>query len=204
MQFVVLSSSRGTTFQSVLDNMANGTLSASCMGLVSDSEDRGCIEKAKDAGVPVRIVSRMPNEDREQYDRRLHETILELFGNNEDEPRILAALGWMYIFTPWFIAQWKNRIINVHPALLPKYGGRGMYGMKVHEAVLQNEESESGISIHLMDEGVDTGLILEQKSCSVLPDDTPDSLKEKVQGLEKEYYPALLQKIQTGNIVLPS
>lgn len=204
MEFVVLSSSRGTTLQAVLDKRTNGTLTALCKGLVSDSDDRGCVEKAKNAGIPVRIVTRTKNESREEYDRKLHAAIEELFGESKDEPRILAALGWMFIFTPWFIAKWKNRIVNVHPALLPKYGGRGMYGMKVHEEVLRNKEEESGISIHLMDEGVDTGLILEQITCSVLSDDTPDSLKERVQSLEKEHYPALLQKIQTGDIVLPS
>ena len=79
-----------------------------------------------------------------------------------------------------------------------------MYGSRVHKAVLKAEEKESGISIHLMDEGIDTGQILEQKTCSVLPDDTPDSLKERVQALEKKYYPTVLQQIHTGDIVLPS
>lgn len=204
MQFVVLSSSRGTTFQSVLDFMEKGTLTAICRGLVSDSADRGCVQKAKNAGLPVTIVSRGPKEGREEYDRRLHSAIQELFADEPEEPKVLAALGWMFIFTPWFISQWKNRIINVHPALLPKYGGKGMYGSRVHKAVLKAEEKESGISIHLMDEGIDTGQILEQKTCSVLPDDTPDSLKERVQALEKKYYPTVLQQIHTGDIVLPS
>ena len=79
-----------------------------------------------------------------------------------------------------------------------------MYGTHVHEAVLAAGDSESGISIHLMDEGVDTGPILEQKTCSVLPDDTPETLQGRVQALEKEWYPRVLQKIHTGELILPS
>jgi len=204
MQFVVLSSSRGTTFQAVLDRIADGSLQAACKGLVTDSPDRLCIQKAKAANVPVSIVGKQKGESREAYDRRLHESILELFGRDRDEPKVIAALGWMFIFSPWFIQQWRNRIINIHPALLPYYGGRGMYGAHVHEAVLAAGDSESGISIHLMDEGVDTGPILEQKTCSVLPDDTPETLQGRVQALEKEWYPRVLQKIHTGELILPS
>ncbi|HLD32366.1 MAG TPA: phosphoribosylglycinamide formyltransferase [Candidatus Peribacteraceae bacterium] len=204
MQFVVLSSSRGTTFQAVLDRIADGSLHAACKGLVTDNPDRLCIQKAKEANLPVCIVEKQKGEKREVYDRRLHESILKLFGKDRDEPRVIAALGWMFIFSPWFIQQWRNRIINVHPALLPHYGGKGMYGAHVHEAVLATGDSESGISIHLMDEGVDTGPILEQKNCSVLPDDTPEILQNRIQALEKEWYPRVLQNIHTGELILPS
>ena len=204
MQFVVLSSSRGTTFRAVLDRIADGSLTAVCKGLVTDSNDRECIQKAKAANLPVVIVEKEKGENREEYDQRLHEKILELFGDDEDEPKVIAALGWMFIFSSWFIDKWQGRILNVHPALLPKYGGKGMYGMRVHEAVLQSGDTESGITIHLMDEGVDTGPILEQKTCSIEQGDTLETLKEKVQGLEKEWYPTVLQKIQTRELLLPS
>lgn len=203
MQFVVLSSSRGTTFKAVLDRIADGSLEAACKGLVTDNQERQCIEKAESAGVPVAIVEKQKGESREDYDRRLHASILKLFGDDEDEPRVIAALGWMFIFSSWFIDQWKNRIINVHPALLPNYGGKGMYGSHVHESVLEAGDTESGITIHLMDEGVDTGPILEQKICSVNPGDTPESLQSRVQELEKEWYPKVLQRIQIGELILP-
>lgn len=226
MDFIVLSSSRGTTFQSVIDRMKDGSLAAKCLGLITDQPDRGCVEKATAAKIPVSVVEKREGDSRDDYDKRLHAVILNLtspfnhstiqpsiplpqpetsFGPAQDRlhPKpVLAALGWMSILSPWFIRQWNNRIINVHPALLPKFGGAGMYGDKVHQAVLASGEQESGITIHLMDEGVDTGKILLQKTCPVLAGDTVDTLKERVQALEKEWYPEVLGMIERGGIML--
>lgn len=202
MNFVVLSSSRGTTFQAVLDRIKDGTLTARCLGLIADKPDRGCIDKAKTAGIPYLIIERKPDESREQYDQRIDAAIQELGGTPTET--IVAALGWMFILTPWFVARWKNRIINVHPALLPKFGGSGMFGNRVHEAVLASGDRDSGITIHLMDDGVDTGKILLQKRCPVESGDTVDSLKSRVQLLEKEWYPRVLQMIHKGELQLPN
>ena len=196
MDFVVLSSSRGTTFQAVIDRMKDGSLTAQCLGLVTDRADRGCSEKARAAGIAVSVVEKREGESREAYDRRLDEAIL----GSSSGPAVIAALGWMSILSPWFINKWSDRIINVHPALLPKYGGAGMYGDKVHQAVLASGDTESGITIHFMDEGVDTGKVLLLKKCPVLPGDTVESLKERVQGLEKEWYPKVLQMMQDGTM----
>lgn len=219
MRFVVLSSARGTTFQAVLDALKSGQLTAQCLGLVADSEDRGCVEKAKAAGLPVKIVERTKIETIEEYDRRLHQAILELAagksgqGASSFELRassektssqlVIAAIGWLHILSSWFVNQWKDRVINVHPALLPRFGGQGMYGHFVHETVLALKETESGITIHLIDQGIDTGPILLQKKCPVLQDDTVESLTERVQGLEKEWYPRVLQMIERGEMKLP-
>ncbi len=205
MNFVVLSSSRGTTFQAVIEAMQKGELQAHCLGLVTDRQDRGCIEKAQAAGIPVVIVEKQDNEDRESYDKRIHKAVMELTHQRiltADRSLLIASLGWMFIFTPWFIGKWKNRIINVHPALLPKFGGKGMYGMKVHEAVLAAGEKETGITIHLVDEGVDTGKILLQKTCPITSTDTPQSVRDHVQALEREWYPKLLQMIEKGEQAL--
>jgi phosphoribosylglycinamide formyltransferase-1 len=201
MNFIVLSSSRGTTFQATIDAMRKGALTAKCLGLLTDSPERGCIEKAEKAGLKVSIVERVKGESREEFDRRVDQ---ELRAMGADDRTILAAMGWMFIFSQWFISTWNNRIINVHPALLPKHGGEGMYGHHVHEEVLAEREKESGVTIHLMDEGVDTGPILVQKKCSVLPDDTAETLQKRVQELEKEWYPKVLQMIEINEIVLPS
>ena len=213
MDFIVLSSSRGTTFQAVLDRIADGSLTAKCLGLVTDRGDRGCIEKARSSNLPVMVMEKEEGEGREAYDRRLDDTISSFLPSpaarratlsraREREGIVLAALGWMSILSPWFINQWKNRIINVHPALLPKYGGAGMYGDKVHQAVLAAGEKESGITIHLMDEGVDTGKILLQKTCPVLPEDTVETLKGRVQGLERVWYPKVLQMLEENRVQL--
>lgn len=195
MNFVVLSSSRGTTFQAVLDAIADGSLSAVCIGLITDKADAGCITKAEAATIPVTILEKKEGESREEYDQRLDEAV-RAFGT----PDVLCALGWMRIVSGEFAKKWK--IINVHPALLPKYGGKGMYGSHVHEAVIAHHDKESGITIHMMDEGVDTGPILLQKTCDVLSDDTPQTLQARVQELEKEWYPKVLQMIEEGEIVI--
>ncbi|MDD5751443.1 MAG: phosphoribosylglycinamide formyltransferase [Candidatus Peribacteraceae bacterium] len=195
MNFVVLSSSRGTTFQSVIEALQSGALTATCLGLVADSPERGCIEKAKAAGLPVRIVGKVKGEPREEYDRRLD---AELRAMGANEQTIIAAIGWMFVLSPCFVRTWHNRILNVHPALLPKYPGA-----HAHEEVLAAHEKETGMTIHVIDEGVDTGPILLQKRCPVLPDDTHDALKERVQELEKEWYPKVLQMIEEGEVQLP-
>lgn len=200
MDFIVLSSSRGTTFQAVVDRIADGSLAARCLGLIADSEDRGCVEKARAAGIPVKVVEKGKGEGREEYDKRLHAAVNAFLAGNRQP--VIAAIGWMRILSPWFIGQWRNAVINVHPALLPKHGGKRMYGDLVHEAALASGDKESGITIHLMDEGVDTGKILLQKKCPVLPGDTVETLKARVQELEKEWYPRALQMIASGEMNL--
>lgn len=193
MNFVVLSSSSGTTFQAVLDRIADGSLTSTCLGLVTDRADRGCAEKAQAAGIPVKIVEMQKGEEREAYDRRLQEAISKL-----GQADVIAALGWMFIFSPWFVTEWKNKIINVHPALLPKHPGTHAL-----EDTLAAGDEETGMTIHLIDEGVDTGPTILQKECPVEPGDTVQTLKDRVQALEKEWYPKVLQMIETGDLTLP-
>jgi len=193
MNFIVLSSSRGTTFQAVIDRMADGSLTARCLALVTDRPDRGCAEKAKAAGISVVVAERSKGEEREAYDRRLDAAIRAL-GTVD----VIAAIGWMWVLTPWFVHSWRGRILNVHPALLPKYPGA--HGI---EDAIAAGESETGMTIHVIDEGVDTGPILVQKKCSILPGDTHDAVKERIQALEKEWYPKVLQMIERGEIQLP-
>ncbi len=193
MNFIVLSSSRGTTFQAVIDRIADGSLTARCLALVTDRPDRGCADKAKAAGIPVVVAERSKGEEREAYDRRLDAAIRAL-GTVD----VIAAIGWMWVLTPWFVHSWRGRILNVHPALLPKYPGA--HGI---EDAMAAGERETGMTIHIIDEGVDTGPILVQKKCSILPGDTHDAVKERIQVLEKEWYPKVLQMIERGEIQLP-
>ena len=186
--------SRGTTFQAILDRIADGSLTAKCLGLVSDNEKRGCVEKARDAKLPVKIVLKKKDESREEYDKRLDAAVRAL-GNAD----IIAAIGWLYLLSPWFVQQWKNRILNVHPSLLPLHPG-----LHAHEEVLKVKETESGMTIHIINEALDEGEILVQKSCSVLPSDTVETLKARVQALEKKWYPSALEMIEKGEIRLPT
>lgn len=201
MQFIVLSSGHGTTFQATLDAIAQGELTASCAGLVTDRPDRGCIAKAEAHGIPYSVVEAEPRPDREAFDKAVHRSVMSLLDNDADDV-LLAEMGWMWIHSPWFIDQWSDKILNVHPALLPKYGGKGMYGNHVHQAVLDAKETESGMTIHVMDSGVDTGPIIVQKNCTIEPGETVESVKAKVQELEKQWYPWALEQIHLGEIEL--
>ena len=204
MDFVVLSSSKGTTFQAVLDAIASKTLTANLRGLVTDRFERGCVAKAKKAGVPVRVVKKKIGEHRELYDQRIDEAIRALLQSGQSQTSSLipqnsfvVCIGWMFLLSSWFVRHWKNHILNVHPSLLPKHPGA-----HAHELVLASKDAESGMTIHLIDEGLDTGKILVQKKCSVLPTDTVDTLKARVQALECEWYPKLLEQIQRGDVDL--
>lgn len=194
MRIVALSSSRGTTFQAILDTKARGALQSPIIGLIADKDDRGCVVKAKSTGIPVKIVERKKEETREEYDHRLDAAVRELSGEDVSDV-VIAAVGWMWVLSPQFVARWKNRVLNVHPALLPKHPGA-----HAHTEVLRDGDRESGITIHWIDEGVDTGPILLQKSCPVLPNDTEETLKARVQELEKKWYPEVLAMIERGDI----
>ena len=110
-------------------------------------------------------------------------------------PELIGLAGYLLkIPEPW-ISAFQERIINIHPALLPKYGGKGMYGAHVHEAVIAAREKESGITIHYVNEHYDEGAIIAQYALEVSPQDTPLSLAEKIHGLEHEYYPKVIEKL---------
>ncbi len=196
MRFVVLSSSRGTTFQAVLDALKDGSLTAECIGLISDKEERGCTEKARSAGIPVEIVSR-DDQTREEIDQKIDTVIRSLAGlsHSDNGDVYIACIGWMFVLTPGFVHTWHRRILNVHPALLPKYPGA--YAI---DDALAAGDAETGMTIHWIDEGVDTGEIIVQKKCSIESSDTRDELKVKIQKLESAEYPKILQKIQEGSL----
>ena len=116
------------------------------------------------------------------------------FLRKEDIDLIVLA-GFLWLIPENLIRAFPNKIINIHPALLPKYGGKGMYGMNVHKAVLENKEGESGISIHYVNEKFDEGEIIFRKKCTISPNETPESLAEKIQAMEHEYYPKIIESL---------
>ncbi len=204
MQFIVLCSSNGTTFQAVMDAVKNGQLTACCLGLITDKPDRGCIAKAKAADLPVQIVEKQSSESEECYDQRLVDAAhhLEQSASVDHDETIVAAMGWMRLLSPTFLSAYPGRVLNVHPSLLPKHGGKGMYGTHVHETVIAHGDSESGITIHVMNEHYDEGRVLLQKSCPIEKDETALTLKDRVQALEREWYPKVLEMIEQGEISL--
>jgi phosphoribosylglycinamide formyltransferase 1 len=119
--------------------------------------------------------------------------IVDLLRERNIEFIVLA--GFMWMIPAGILAEYSDRIVNIHPALLPGFGGKGMYGMHVHEAVIRSKQSKSGITIHLVNEKYDEGRIIFREECPVEPDDTPETLANKIHALEYEYYPVIIEAL---------
>ena len=162
-------------------------------------------DKREDVKIPM-IISNLKNDFEKKKKKNLgvkSETFTreefksqEFIKKIEDTGADLIVLaGFLWLIPRGLIEKFPNRIINLHPALLPKYGGKGMYGMNVHQAVIENGEKESGISIHYVNEKYDEGNIIFQARCSVDPDETPESLAAKVHRLEYRHFPQVIDKL---------
>ena len=123
--------------------------------------------------------------DRKLFGKNLSNEIDSILESSDKKTDYIILAGYLSILSENFIHKWKRKIINIHPSLLPKYGGKGMYGMKVHEAVIANKEKESGCTIHFVDTGIDTGEIIINDKVPVFEDDTPEILQKRL--LEKEH-----------------
>lgn len=190
MKIAVLASTRGTDLQAIFDEMDAGQLAdVEIVKVLSNVEDAGALDKARAHGVEAIFVD-PEGQSRTEYD----ETLIQAIG----EVDLICLIGYMRILSPVFVNKYAGKIINVHPTLLPKYGGKGWYGIKVHEAVLANGDTETGMTVHYVDESVDGGAIVLQEKCAVKPDDTVETLKARVQELEKKGYPEAIRLIQRG------
>lgn len=184
----ILGSTRGTDMRAIIEAIDSARLDARITIVVSDRKRAGILDKARDAGLPCRhIPTRADGIRRERidFDQELS-SLLE-----EYETQLIVCVGFMRILSPWFCQRWEGRIINVHPSLLPEFAG-GMDG-DVHSAVIAAGRQQSGCSVHLITSEVDQGEILLQKRCPVLPEDSPETLKQRVQQLEGE---ALVEVIE--------
>jgi phosphoribosylglycinamide formyltransferase-1 len=180
VRLVVLISGGGTTLQNFIDRIADGRLRAVIVGVVSSRADAFGLERAKRAGLPTVVVER-GNAD------RTWEAIRSL------APDLVCLAGWLNLLP--IPDDFQRRVLNIHPALLPAFGGKGMYGHRVHEAVIKSGVKESGCTVHFADNTYDTGPILVQKRVPVLERDTPEMLAARVFEAECEAYPEAIQLI---------
>lgn len=153
--------------------------------LVCNRPDAPVVAFAREVGIPVRIIDRNDLNDPELLTRELQELA----------PDLLVLAGFLWLIPAHLVKAFPDRIINLHPSLLPKYGGKGMYGAKVHEAVLRHGDPESGITIHLVNEKYDEGDILFQATCPVLPEDDAPALAARIHQLEHQWLPVLIEKV---------
>ena len=158
--------------------------------LLSNNPDAYALERAKKFNVPVHIFNR--------YDFREEKMFLPVLGNSHITHIVLA--GFLWLIPDYLVKAFPHHIINIHPALLPKYGGKGMYGMKVHETVKTMLEKETGITIHEVNEKYDEGKILFQAKCSVEPADSPEQIAHKVHQLEYQHYAVVIENWIQSNV----
>ena len=185
-KIAVLASTNGTDLQAIINEMKAGKMPGIELAKVVSNKRCYALTRAAEQGYQTQYID-PSGKSREEFDQELAK---ELQGID-----LICLVGYMRILTPEFIRQFPHKIINVHPALIPKYCGKEFYGASVHEAVLKNGEHESGMTIHYVDEGVDTGEIILQKRCPVLPKDNVESLKQRVQALEKKWYPEVIRRL---------
>ncbi|MFP8487917.1 phosphoribosylglycinamide formyltransferase [Gracilimonas sp. Q87] len=185
---VVFASGSGTNFQSLIDAIAKRELSAKIHGLITDKPDIGSIERAKKHGIPHKVI----NPDSFKNESQFADALLEQLSTWDTDLIVLA--GYLKKIPLKVIENYKNRILNIHPSLLPKYGGKGFYGLNVHKAVIENKESVSGCTVHLVNEEFDKGPILAQTEVSVQPDDSPKSLADRILKQEHKLLPATVEK----------
>lgn len=193
----VFASGGGSNFQSLLDFQSDDSAGKIEL-LISDRPDAGALARAEGAGVATRII---PVKGR-SLDAVGLETLEAL---EESEIQVILLAGYLRLIPPLVVEAFPRRILNIHPALLPSFGGKGMWGHHVHEAVLASGASFSGATIHFVDEGYDTGRILAQWPVPVFPGDTPDSLAVRVLKVEHVLYPLaadhLCRAIESGEAV---
>jgi phosphoribosylglycinamide formyltransferase 1 len=180
----VLGSTRGTALQGILDAIEAGTLDAEIVLVVSDKQSALILDRAEKHGVPALFLD-PTGLKREAYDAQVSSALHE-FG-----VELVLLIGYMRIVSAKFVEMWKGRLLNVHPSLLPAFGG--LMNQKVHEAVLAAGVLETGCTIHQVTEEVDGGPIVLQKRCPVLPGDTVEMLKDRVQALEQSAFVEVLQ-----------
>jgi phosphoribosylglycinamide formyltransferase-1 len=188
----VFISGSGTNLQALIDGTKAGIMAGKVVWVVASSDKAYGLTRAKNEGIETFVFEskKYPSPDAAAADlmAKLKERNVEY----------IALAGYLKLLPSNIVTAYRNRIVNIHPALIPKYGGKGMYGHRVHEAVLAAGDKESGVTVHLVDEIFDHGKILEQVRVPVMPDDTPDTLAARVLEQEHKLYPRVLNKLIRG------
>ena len=189
MRIAVLASHGGTILQAVIDACSSGELDAEVVLVISNNSRSGAMTRARDAGIPTAHLSSATHPQTEALDAAM------LSALNEAGADWVLLAGYMKRLGPRVLGAYRNRILNTHPALLPKFGGEGYFGRRVHEAVLAAGEQESGATVHLVDEDYDSGPILAQVRVPVRGGDTAETLEDRVKVAERKLVVATLGEL---------
>jgi phosphoribosylglycinamide formyltransferase-1 len=186
----VFGSGAGSNFRAILDAIARGAVGGVTISLViSDKPESGILEIARGNNIPAVHLSRKQYQTDGLFIAGMR-TLLQAH-----QVKLIVLAGYLKMMPAEIIREYPDRIINLHPALLPKFGGKGMYGMRVHEAVLASGERESGATVHVVDEEYDHGRIIAQQTVPVLPEDTPDSLAQRIHRAEHQLLPETINRL---------
>lgn len=196
LRIAVLASHGGSNLQAIIDGCASGQIDGEVVLVVSNNKKAFALERARNHHIDTLILTDAAYPAPNEYAGELLSQLASRKVN------LICLAGYMKMIPQPVIEGYRDRIINIHPALLPKHGGKGMYGIHVHESVIAAHESETGVTIHLVNEHYDDGRIIAQESIAVHPDDTPQSLQERVLELEHQLYPDTVARIAAGEITL--
>ena len=194
VRIAVLVSGHGTNLQSILDACARGEISGRVVVVASTTATAYALVRARQAGVPAVVLAPRSFPDRQTYDARLAEVL------QVHDIDLVCLAGFLRILTPAFVEQFRGRIMNIHPALLPAFGGVGMYGPHVHEAVLASGAKISGCTVHFVDETPDGGPIILQAAVPVRDDDSVESLAARIAEEEHHLYPEAIRLFAEGRL----
>lgn len=196
LNVVVLVSGGGTNLQAIIDAVESGQITnTKIAGVISNNKNAYALERAKKHGIPSLCISPKQFASREEFNEQFLEKV------NELHPDLIVLAGFLVVIPPAMIETYRNRIINIHPSLIPSFCGTGFYGLKVHEAALARGVKVVGATVHFVDEGTDTGPIILQKAVEVEQGDTPEVLQRRVmEQAEWKILPKAIDLIANGKV----
>ncbi len=196
LKLAVLVSGGGTNLQSIIDSIADGRITnAEIKVVISNNKNAYALERAAKAGIPAKALSPKDFTDREAFNDALLQALID------SEADLVVLAGCLVVIPPKIVEHFKNRIINIHPSLIPSFCGKDYYGLKVHEGVLNRGVKVTGATVHFVDDGTDTGPIILQKAVEVHQDDTPKSLQLRVmEAAEWVIMPRAIDLIANGKV----
>ncbi len=196
LNVVVLVSGGGTNLQAIIDAVESGQITnTKIAGVISNNQNAYALERAKKHGIPSLCISPKRFSSREEFNEQFLEKV------NELHPDLIVLAGFLVVIPPAMIETYRNRIINIHPSLIPSFCGTGFYGLKVHEAALARGVKVVGATVHFVDEGTDTGPIILQKAVEVEAGDTPEVLQRRVmEQAEWKILPKAIDLIANGKV----
>lgn len=198
LRIVVLVSGGGTNLQAIIDGVKDGIISnTEIAGVISNNRNAYALKRAEKHGIPSLCVSPKEFESREIFNEKFLEAV------NAYEPDLIVLAGFLVVIPPAMIEKYRNRMINIHPSLIPSFCGKGYYGLKVHEAALARGVKVAGATVHFVDEGTDTGPIILQKAVEVEDGDTPEVLQRRVmEQAEWKILPRAIDLIANGKVMV--